>query len=109
MVESAENYTFIDLKSESARRSDQPAFHFLSEGAVRGQILNVDAGTKGKPVAVALVSIFTGISGEVKIVACDREFVLRPLSQLVLLPNVPFGLEASEQATCQWLQVPLTK
>jgi hypothetical protein len=55
---------------------------------------------------VPLVSLLTGISGEVKIATCGREFVLRSMTQLALLPNVSFVLEASDEASCQLLKMP---
>jgi hypothetical protein len=109
MIESTKEYTFLELQAESTGRWGQPSFHLLSEGQVRAQILNLRAGTQRNPVTVSLVSLFTGITGELKIIACDREFSLRPLSQLVLLPNVTFSMQAAEDAACEWLQVPLAK
>jgi hypothetical protein len=106
MIESTSEYTFIDLRDESAHRKEQPSFHFLSEGDVRGEILNLRAGSKLGPVSVPLLSLLTGISGEIKIATCGREFVLRSMSQLCLLPNVSFILQASDEASCQLLKMP---
>ncbi|HCU11496.1 MAG TPA: hypothetical protein DGB72_05145 [Gemmatimonadetes bacterium] len=106
MIESTEKYTFVELADESARRYEQPSFHILSENGVRGQILNLRAGRKLGPAVVPSMTVLIGISGEVRIVACDREFMLRSLSQLTLLPNVSFTLQASGDAACELLTIP---
>jgi hypothetical protein len=106
MAESTDQYTLIQLDVEARRRGDQPSFHFLSEQAVRGQVLNLRSGDRHERQAAALATLLTGISGRVHVDACGRQFELVPLTQLFLASDVPYVVWATTDSSCALLAFP---
>jgi len=107
MASSGEGFWFTQLDAEAARRCDQRSFHAFAEGMhsdVRGQVLTLNAGDSHllpddrwpKHVFVIL-----GLSGTVDATLAGRDFVLRTLSQLVVLPGVPCELRARSDAAVE--------
>lgn len=107
MITSTDDYWFAQLDDESAARRDQRSFHVFAEGChsdVRGQIFQVTASspvtlwTDAWPHHLFLV---LGVSGEATAELPDRTVLLRPLSQLVVLPGVSCRIASTDGACIQ--------
>ena len=109
VIESDDTFWWAQLDDVAADRADKPSFHVFAEGRhsdVRGQVLNLDAGDsqnlplRGLPHHFLIV---LGIAGSVTAEVSGRQLEIGPLSQLVVLPDVPCRLTATTRASLELL------
>jgi hypothetical protein len=99
-------FTWAQLDTEAAFRSEQRSFHIFAEAYadLRGEILNLREDEVFSPADDAVserVLVLTGLSGTLEARLAGRLLRLKPLSQLLVLPGVPIHLRALCDASVQ--------
>lgn len=105
MATHTDEYWYVALHEEAARRRDQPSFHVFAEGMhsdVRGQIFNLPSGAVYRLPSQAWprhVFIVIAVAGQLEARFPSASQRLQALSQVVIVPGQSCELTATTDAT----------
>lgn len=109
MIETGDGWWWMQVNDLAAARSAQQSFHACAENALsdfRIQVYNLRAGETTRTPTVIWpnhLAVVTGITGSVDVALPSHRFVLKPFSQVVVLPGVECSLTASVDSSLQIL------